>query len=300
MVMPTTSEFIRPVLETIAQHEIIEKARRSILPLIAQKMNLTNEDMQERIEKSGKLRVYVRCDWCFTLLEKAGLIEIPHAGTVKITESGKRFLETHSGPVTRKNLIEFDLDRQNIEELLPDNSLDKQNIELENITTPEEAIAQAISQIKSVVKNELLKILMNLDPTKFEEHVLKLLAAIYGSDSVQHSGKPGDFGIDGIVTLDKFGLEKIYIQAKRWGNNIGREELHKFVGALEGQKAKKGIFISTSKFAKSALDYAESNSNSLALIDGNSLVDLMINYKIGVRCEKIISIPTIDLDYFAS
>ena len=173
-----------------------------------------------------------------------------------------------------------------------------------NEQTPEESFDKAYQQIRKSLSSELLNRVVELSPIFFERLVVELLVKMgYGGsikDAGKAIGKSGDEGIDGIIKEDKLGLDIIYIQAKRWklGNVVGRPELHKFVGALAGQGAKKGVFITTSNFTKEALEYTPKNETKIVLIDGEQLAQLMIDYSLGCTTQQIYELKKIDGDYF--
>ena len=173
-----------------------------------------------------------------------------------------------------------------------------------NEQTPEESLDKAYQRIRKSLASELLQKVVDLSPTFFERLVVELLVKMgYGGsikDAGKAIGKSGDEGIDGTMKEDKLGLDIIYIQAKRWkpGNVVGRPELHKFVGALAGQGAKKGVFITTSNFTKEALDYTPKNETKIVLIDGEQLAQLMIDYNLGCTTQQIYELKKIDSDYF--
>ena len=171
--------------------------------------------------------------------------------------------------------------------------------ETELTQSPEDRLNSALKEIKQSTQSDLLELLSNVSPTYFETVVLDVLHKMgYGADrtDLQRVGQTGDEGIDGIISLDKLGLEKIYVQAKRWQNNIGRPDLQAFYGALAGQKAKKEIFITTSDYTKQAREYANT-IEGLVIVNGSRLAELMIEYEVGVSA-KTIFVPKIDSDYF--
>ncbi|HRU18116.1 MAG TPA: restriction endonuclease, partial [Bacteroidia bacterium] len=181
---------------------------------------------------------------------------------------------------------------------------DETSIIENNEQTPEENLDKAYQRIRKSLASELLNKVVDLSPAFFERLVVELLVKMgYGGsikDAGKAMGKSGDEGIDGTIKEDKLGLDIIYIQAKRWkpGNVIGRPELQKFVGALAGQGAKKGIFITTSNFTKEALDYTPRNETKIVLIDGEQLAQLMIDYNLGCTPQQTYEIKKIDSDYF--
>jgi restriction system protein len=165
--------------------------------------------------------------------------------------------------------------------------------------SPDERLGQALDELREAAETELLELLANVSPAYFETIVLDLLHRMgYGASraDLQRVGGSGDGGIDGVISLDRLGLEKVYVQAKRWQNNVGRPELQAFYGALAGQKAKKGVFITTSGFTSQATEFAKS-VEGIVLISGTRLASLMIECELGVT-SRAIKIPKIDGDYF--
>ncbi|GAH85839.1 unnamed protein product, partial [marine sediment metagenome] len=169
-------------------------------------------------------------------------------------------------------------------------------------TTPEEALANAYQNLKNNLASELLQQLKAISSRQFENIVIDLLVAMgYGGsrkEAAKAIGKSGDEGIDGIINEDRLGLDVIYVQAKKWEGTVGRPEIQKFAGALQGQHAKKGIFIATSNFSKEAADFASRVDNKIILIDGDTLVQYMIDHNIGVTPFVNYEVKKIDLDYF--
>lgn len=172
--------------------------------------------------------------------------------------------------------------------------------------TPEEALEEAYQKIRDDLSSELLDYVVNSTPGFFEKLVVALLVNMgYGGsrrEAARAVGQSGDEGIDGIIDEDRLGLDTIYIQAKKWKNSslVGRPEIQKFVGALQGQRAKKGIFITTSRFTQSARDYAKNIDTKVVLIDGQRLTELMIDYGVGVAHRTTYEIKSLDTDYFES
>jgi restriction system protein len=169
----------------------------------------------------------------------------------------------------------------------------------DDVATPDERLERAVSELRSSTAEDLLETIAQGSPRFFEGLVLDLLHAIgYGASrgDIQHVGRSGDGGIDGIISLDRLGLEKVFVQAKRWQNSVGPESVQAFYGALEGRRASKGVFITTSSFTPGALEFARL-VEKIVLIDGSRLADLMMEYGVGVS-HRIIKIPGIDQDYF--
>ena len=182
-----------------------------------------------------------------------------------------------------------------------DKEVDRSTNEDQSLT-PEETFESAYQELRDSLASELLDSILNNTPEFFEHLVVKLLVKMgYGGsikDAGQAIGRSGDEGIDGIIKEDKLGLDVIYIQAKRWQGSVGRPEIQKFVGALHGQRAKKGVFITTGTFTKDAEQYVSTIDPKVVLIDGNRLVDLMIDYNLGVSTVDTYEIKKIDTDFF--
>ncbi|MFT5634235.1 MAG: restriction system protein, partial [Rubritalea sp.] len=168
--------------------------------------------------------------------------------------------------------------------------------------TPKELIENAVSELDESLQSDILENLLNTDPYRFEQIVIDVLVAMgYGGsreEAAKVTQKSNDGGIDGIINEDRLGLDVIYVQAKRYKNNVGRVDVQNFVGALAGKQAHKGIFITTSDFNNNATEYAQAVPQKIILIDGNRLADLMIEHNVGVSTEQTISIKRIDTDYF--
>lgn len=299
--IPNFKSFLRPVLEVVAEQKEVHNPRTKLVPIIKNKMGFSDAEASEK-HQNGGFRLVGRVGWALTYLKKSGLVVFPKRAVVQISEIGKRFLAEHQGPISPKDLeifpgfMEFKAGNKT-----DDKSEDK-NGDIEEID-PEEKINLGFREIKNALIGELKEKLMELSPLQFEELVLALVRGLgYGlsSGSIEHTGGSGDFGIDGIVHLDRLGLDKIYLQAKRYKdtNKISSSEIQKFFGALKGHHASKGIFITTSSYQPSALEYAKTVSDTLVLIDGDRLAELMIEAEIGVSAKRKITIPEIDNDFF--
>ncbi|CAM4174152.1 restriction system protein [Pedobacter westerhofensis] len=302
MPIPDYQTLMLPLLKLLAD-ELPHKTKDAIESL-AINLNIKDTDRQKLLS-GGQPIFNNRVGWARTYLKKAGLISSPTRGILEISERGKAVLS--NGPVTIDNSFlkqfpEF-LKFQNYKSedvkslpVKPTNETDDK--------TPEERIDIAYQMIRQSLAQEVLDTVRNLSPAFFERLVVELLVKMgYGGsikDAGQAVGKTGDEGIDGTIKEDKLGLDIIYIQAKRWqeGNVVGRPELHKFVGALAGQGAKKGIFITTSSFTKEALNYSPKNEIKIVLINGDELAQLMIDYNLGVSPQRHYEIKRIDSDYF--
>lgn len=304
MALPDYQTLMLPLLTQLSDRQTY--LLKDLTRLLAQRFNLSDEDLKEPLP-GGQGNLFAnRVGWAKTYLKKAGLVDSPKRGTVTITDRGLSLLKTNPQRIDN-NLLrqfpEFILFVSEKKEGESSASLAAPAMVGEE-QTPEEVIENAYQKIRRSLAQELLDAVTRLSPVFFERLVVALLVKMgYGGslkDAGKAIGKTGDEGIDGTIKEDKLGLDVIYIQAKRWqaGNVVGRPELHKFVGALAGQGAKKGIFITTSSFTKDALGYTPKNETKIVLIDGEHLAQLMIDYDLGVSAERRYEIKRIDTDYF--
>lgn len=271
---------------------------------LAKEFGLTEKELKELLP-SGQDSVFKnRVGWARTYMKKAGLIESTKRGYYKITERGKKVLEEKPLKIDIKYLtrfpefIEFREKRKEKEE-----TEEPETIEPPDLLTPEETIERAYQKLTRDLAEELIQYVKRCSPAFFEKLVIDLLLSMgYGGtrkDAGEAIGRSGDEGIDGIIKEDRLGLDIVYIQAKRWENLVSRPEIQKFAGALQGQRAKKGIFITTSTFTKEAREYAEKIDTKIILIDGEKLAELMIEHNIGVSPVSSYSIKKVDQDYFS-
>jgi restriction system protein len=265
---------------------------------------VSEEERREMLDSGAQAIFDNRVAWARTYLKKAGLVDSPRRAVFQITDAGREVLKGNPTKIDIKFLRQFPL-------FLQFNSAAKENSETEDsqttdvwIQTPEERMNLAYQQIRKTLASELLSQVVSVTPSFFERIVVELLVRMGYGGSIQEAGKAigksGDEGIDGTIKEDRLGLDIVYIQAKRWkpGNMVGRPELQKFVGALAGQGAKKGIFITTSSFTKDALEYTPRNETKIVLIDGEQLAQLMIDYNLGCTSQQIYEVKKIDSDYF--
>ena len=279
-----------------------------IVDLMAKYFKITEEQRKELLP-SGQTFVFgSRVGWARTYMKKAGLIETPKRGYLKITDKGVNVLKQNLTEINITYLKQFPefTEWQNIKKEDNQNNLGIEAIQSESIITqtPEELLESSYQSIRKDLAQDILDKILNLPPSFFERLVVELLVKMGYGGSIQDAGraigKSGDEGIDGTIKEDKLGLDVIYIQAKRWqsGNVVGRPEIHKFIGALVGQGAKKGIFITTSSFTKDAIGFIPRNETKIVLIDGMQLSQLMIDYNVGVTLQNLYEIKRIDNDYF--
>lgn len=300
MAVPSYQDFMLPTLKLIADN--CEHKSRDIVERVADVLNLTDEDKQEKLPSQTQATYYNRAMWARTYLKKAGLLNYPARGVIRITQRGLDLLNTNPEKITKDSLMQYDEFRefQNTVNTEQNNSLNSENVEEQK--TPDELIAEAKAILTSHLEADLLTRVLENSPTFFEELVAKLLLKMgYGgseNDILQNRGKSGDEGIDGIIKQDVLGLDKIYIQAKRWSGNVSRPEVQKFVGAVHGQNASRGVFITTSSFTNEAKEYANNINSNIILVDGKLLTKLMIEYNVGVQIKDTIQIKKIDEDFF--
>ena len=308
MPVPTYDRFIEPILRLLAANPDGVPAKLAHEGA-ASSVGLTDEDMQELLP-SGAQPVYKnRAGWAHDRLKRAGLSSSPRRGFWRITDDGLAFVQSHAQPfspeLAEKLAMGFVGVRLKHSATVTDdnNELDAQSRlqspTVNALASPDDRLGQALNELRQAAESELLELLANVSPAFFETVVLDLLHRMgYGASrsDLQRVGGSGDGGIDGVISLDRLGLEKVYVQAKRWQSNVGRPELQAFYGALAGQKAKKGVFITTSGFTSQAAEFARS-VEGIVLVDGSRLASLMIEYELGVTA-RTVKIPKIDGDYF--
>ena len=263
-----------------------------------------SEEQRSTLLPSGQQPVfYNRVGWARTYLKKAGLLEDPKRGYFRITERGKEILEENPKRIDMQFLRRFPeyVDFRRSASQSADLSIEEEE---RSDLTPEEALEDAYQYIRKDLVDEILSTVHKSSPGFFEKLVVELLVNMgYGGsrrDAARAVGGSGDAGIDGIIDEDRLGLDRIYIQAKKWKleNTIGRPEIQKFVGALQGQRARKGIFITTAKFSNEAREYAANIDMQVVLIDGIRLANLMIDFNVGVSMLTIYEVKGLDTDYF--
>lgn len=282
----------RGSVEALARHfELTETERRVLLP-------------------SGKQPTFNnRVGWARTYMTKAGLLESPKRGLLRITDQGSRVLRENPPSINVRFLEQFEQFRA-FRALRHDREVGESegvvgtsSGETAAEETPEESLEGAFQTLRENLASEILGTVKKCSPEFFEQLVVDLLVHMgYGGsrrEAGQAIGRSGDEGIDGIIKEDRLGLDIIYVQAKRWEAVVGRPEVQKFAGALQGQRARKGIFITTSAFSREATDYAKQIETKIILIDGPKLAEYMIDHGVGVTTEATYELKRIDSDYFA-
>jgi len=288
--LPKFHETFKPILDILSNGEIVH--HRELLKKVVDKYfsDLPKEVLNQKT-KSGELLILNRIAWGKSYLKKGGYIIYPERGMVQITEKGKKsYMEQLelSDVTGESNFLDFY--KEETTKNVPHNA------EILN-STPQDLIDKGFSEIETQVKSELLEKLKNIDPYYFEKVILKLLKKMGYGDFIE-TPKSGDGGIDGIINEDKLGLDKIYIQAKRYSENkVHEKDIRNFIGAMSGN-TNKGVFVTTSNFDKGAYQKAHDAHHTIILIDGNKLVDLMHQYNVGIQIKAVYEVKELDGDFF--
>jgi restriction system protein len=296
MAIPDYQSIMLPLLKLAGDRK--EHSLREAIEALADEFKLTDEERKELLPSGRQATFDNRVGWARTYMKKAGLLESMKRGYFEITERGLDVLRQNPREIDNAFLRQFP---EFIEFQTPQ---DKKRIEQDvgDTQTPEEEIEAAYQGVRQELTTELLQTIKSCSPSFFEHLVVDLLVKMgYGGtrkDAGQAIGGSGDGGIDGIIKEDRLGLDIVYIQAKRWDSPVGRPEIQKFAGALQGQRARKGIFITTSAFTQSAQDYVSRIDSKIVLIDGDTLAQLMIDYNIGVTTVTSYELKRVDTDYF--
>lgn len=300
MTVPKYHEFMLPMLKELKEGS--SKSMQEIRDSLADYFNLSEEEQKDLLPSGNQSIFDNRVGWARTYLKKAGLVDSPKRSFVVITDRGREVLAENPDEITSNYLKKFDefLDFQNLS-----NKKEEEAEEVTSEQTPSEQFESAYKKLKSGLKTELLDTIMDCSPFFFERLVVDLLINLGYGGSKKEAGEAfattGDEGIDGIIKEDKLGLDLIYIQAKRWKKDscVGRPEIQKFAGALQGKRAKKGIFITTSYYSNEAREFVKALDSKIILIDGDSLAEYMIESNTGVSVESKYELKKIDSDYFS-
>ena len=298
MPIPTMYDLTLPILKSLNDGKRHDSS--ALLNHLAQHFKLQATEINERTS-SGRNRLANRISWTRMELRNAGLLEYMDGGASCITERGRKVLADNPTRIDKTFLNQFEEYRDVLEKDTAEP--DKKLLDKEDEDTPEENLKAAYDTIRSYLANEILEMVKNSSPSFFERLVVDVLVGMGYGGSREEAGKAvggvGDGGIDGIINEDRLGLDVIYIQAKRWKNTVvGSPEIHKFVGALAGQRAAKGVFITTSTFTQDARDFVKSIGTRIILVDGRQLADFMIDYNVGVTTEAVYELKRIDTAYF--
>jgi len=299
MAIPDYQSCMLPLLRFYGDGQ--EHSNRDSIDSLADHFKLNDEERRAMLPSGVQGLFDNRVNWARTYMKKAALIEPTKRGVHKITKRGLDVLKQKPANIDVNYLAQYQ-EFKDFRALRHAKQEEESEIDL-NGKTPEESLEGAYQKIRSDLAAELLQRLKSSSPSFFERLVVEVIVKMgYGGsrkDAGKAIGKSGDGGIDGIIKEDKLGLDAIYIQAKRWENTFGRPEIQKFVGALTGQRARKGLFITTSDFTADADDYVSRIDAKVVLIDGEALAQLMIDHGVGVSTVATYEIKKIDSDYFS-
>ena len=290
MAIRESEEIKLAVLNCVADEQ--EYRQKTIVDAVADYLSLTDEERNRRV-RTGNRVFYNTCMTVINRLKETDLLERTRRGHYKITPNGLEILRQNPAPPAEPDPVDDRVSPPTGEPVTIDDA---------NCPTPEECIEKCYQQHRAELAAELLEKIKNNSHPFFERFVLDLLIKLgYGGsreDAAEAVGRSGDGGIDGIINEDRLGLDVVYVQAKRWEGNVSRPEIQKFAGALQGQRARKGIFITTSRFSRDAGEYVKSIDSKIVLIDGQQLAEYMIDHNIGVSTVNTYEIKRVDSDYF--
>jgi restriction system protein len=300
MPIPDFQTVMRPLLA--AHEDGKEHINRDLVSELADQFELTEDERREMLPSGGARLFDNRVGWAKTHISQAGFLESPRRAVSIISDRGRAVLEDHPDRVDLRVLGTFD----DYKEFRNRRKTPEEQAEADEDTpdtqTPEESLENAYQKVRRQIEAELLTLVMDNPPEFLERVVVDLVVRMgYGGsrkDAGEALGRSGDEGIDGIIKEDPLGLDIIYLQAKRWEGTVGRPEIQKFAGALQGQRARKGIFITTSAFSSDALNYVSMIDSKIILIDGVRLAKLMFDHGIGVSSASTYEVKRIDSDYF--
>ncbi len=307
MTIPDFQSLMRPVLAHLADGDLHRS--RAVRASMADLHDLTEAERAELLP-SGRQRTFDnRVGWSLTYLSQAGLVERPVRGQVRITDLGRAALASNPTRIDMKVLeqypsyLEFRARTRSAQPMASDDTPDATTHTEPTPVSPQDLVDRAVAENRAAMEGELLKKALALDPKGFELLVLRLLASMgYGKNGglIEHSGRSGDGGIDGIISQDPLGLDRIYLQAKRYATDVsvGRPTIQGFVGALIGAQGDRGVFLTTSSFTEGARVEAERVNVRIELIDGKRLAELMLRHGVGVQVQTEVRLYDLDEDFF--
>ncbi|HLF85624.1 MAG TPA: restriction endonuclease [Nitrospiria bacterium] len=305
MAVPDYQSLMLPLLQLAAEQNE-ETSTGEAVEFLAKELGLSEDDLKEMLPSGIQPTFVNRVGWASTYMKKAGLLEATRRGYYRITTRGQELHKNQPKSINVKLLKqypEFLKFQQMKGTRTGDKGIEPKGAPDISTATPSEALETAYENLRDELADELLGKLKKTSPSFFERVVVELLVKMgYGgsrSDAGKAIGKSSDGGIDGIIKEDKLGLDVVYIQAKRWDNNpVGRPDVMQFAGALQAQRANKGIFITTSRFTDDAQNYVSQIGSKIVLIDGEQLTSLMIEHDVGVSMVSLYPVKKIDSDYF--
>ena len=299
MVIPNYQAIMLPLLLFAGDSE--EHSLQEAVDSLADYFDLTDEELRELLPSGQQALFRNRLGWARSYLKQAALLESTRRGYFRITQRGLDVTHRNPSKVDVNFLDQFEEFRE-FRKRRRTKPKEEKEPEGQEQRTPEEILETVYENLRSELAGDILQQINKSTPRFFERIVVEVIVKMgYGGslrDAGKAIGRSGDEGIDGIIKEDKLGLDIIYIQAKRWENTVGRPEIQKFAGALQGKRARKGIFITTSNFSKEALEYVSSIDSRIILIDGGQLAQYMIDHNVGVSQVSIYEVKKIDFDYF--
>lgn len=301
MAIPDFQKIMLPLLEFAGDGK--DHTLREAADQLGGHFKLTPEEKKELLPSGGQTRFDNRVHWSRSYLKQAGLVENPARGTFRITDDGRKVLAKKPPQIDIKLLMQFEKFVQFRNRTKVDHLSAAAATETDGQKTPKELLEENHQKLRNELAVELLDTVKQASPAFFENLVVELLVKMGYGGSRKEAGRvvggSGDQGIDGIINEDRLGLDVIYIQAKRWANDVNDAEIRNFVGSLAGHKASRGVFIITSTFTKKAIEYVAKIPQKVVLIDGDRLSQLMIEHGVGVGTVATYEIKKIDADYFA-
>ena len=297
--IPDYQTVMLPLLRFLSDGQ--ERSSAEAVEAVSTEFRLSPDDREKLLPSGASTVIGNRVGWAKTYLKKAGLIDQTRRGYFRISVRGKRVLARQPSRIDVQFLEEFPEFRA-FRALRTSDSTGAAPSQAIETSTPEEALEDAYQRLRAGWESGLLQRVMSASPEFFERLVVSLLVSMgYGGsfkDAGQAVGRSGDGGIDGIIKEDRLGLDVIYVQAKRWEGSVGRPEIQKFAGALQGHRARKGVFITTSTFSKDAREYVDKIDSKIILLDGPSLAGLMVDYSVGVSAVRSYPLLRVDPEFF--
>ncbi len=300
MPIPSYQTLMRPLLARLADGKA--HTRSELVRELTTEFGLTPEEAKRTFSSGRQLVISNRVGWAKTYLAKAELLKTPRRAHYQITDRGRKALEECPTEINNQYLRQFEEFRQFITPNSEGESQDGPQI-TDIDTTPDEQIAAAFQELNSSLADEILETIRAASPGFFEQVVVDLMLAMGYGGSRKEAGQAtqatNDDGIDGIIKEDRLGLDTIYLQAKRWHDTVHRPEIDKFIGSLTRNRARKGVFITTSDFSSGAREAVQTLDMKVVLIDGHQLAELMIEHNLGVTRKEVYEVKQIDSDYFS-
>lgn len=302
MALPDYQDVMLPLLKLTADGEV--HTVRALKDTIAQQLDISEDELNHMLPSGQQTTFHNRVSWAKTYLLHAGLLEQTKRGHFTISPRGREVLGTQPPRIDNQFLSQFPefLEFKGRSNTNGNAATESETQETTDRRTPEEALQAAYKELRDDLAGELLAQIKAMSSQFFEKLVLDLMLAMgYGGaeKTASLTGAGSDEGIDGVINEDRLGLDIVYLQAKRWENQVGRPEIQKFVGALHGKRARKGVFLTTSSFSRDANDYVATIDPKVVLIDGNRLAQLMIDFNVGVSTAQTFAVKKVDSDYFA-